>query len=388
MDSLNNPGQIRYEVSSSQYYINLPEAYLSVEFSYTKSDGTALAAADDIYPQCNFFPQCFSQMYLYLGGSEIESIAEAVGEASMMANLVMASDTYRRTYGQASSYVLDTSKGDNDVTGEDINLGYYTRKKLYGDRKGSLIFPLKYLFGFITEYNKIMYLTKFSLSLIRKDDTIISKEIFYGAAGTSAKLKFQKIDLVVPFIEPSLEIEEIITKRMNTKSPINIIFMKRHMNMVAIPTGSIFSWNLGKFINSVRFVFVGFKSADASAQNNNVLFTGTNITSLRLQLNQMYIPQDYIRFNFADNKLSEPYKAYIDTCKTFGNEPQLSYLEYKDLLPIFAFNCSSQPDVLKTNSIDLTLHIEKASASTFTAFALILEDSYYTLNDGRLARVS
>ncbi len=28
----------------------------------------------------------------------------------------MASDTYRRTYEQLSSYILDTSKGDTNVT--------------------------------------------------------------------------------------------------------------------------------------------------------------------------------------------------------------------------------------------------------------------------------
>jgi hypothetical protein len=392
LDSLNRAGEIRYEVSSTQYYLNLSESYLSIEFSYTKADGTALVAADDISLQANWLPSCFSQMILNIGSSEIESINQCVGEASMLANLVLSSETYKRTYGQVSGYILDSSKGDNDIAGEDCNWGYYYRKKLYDSRKGSIIFPLKYLFGFISEYNKILYLTKVSLSCIRKDDSLISNEIFYGAAGTNAKLKFEKIEFVVPYIEPSLEIEEIITKRYNTKQPINIVFMKHSINMITVPTGTNYSWNLGKYVNSVRFVFVGFKTATTSPQINNALFTthdGANyIKSLRLQLNQMYTPQDYMRFNFIDNKLNEPYKSYIDCCRVFGNEPQLSYLEYKNLFPIMTFNISSQPDQLKANSIDLTLHIEKSSALTLTAFALILEDSHYSLLEGRLNRIS
>jgi hypothetical protein len=164
------------------------------------------------------------------------------------------------------------------------------------------------------------------------------------------------------------------------------------MNIISVPTGSNFSWNLGKFTNAVRFVFVGFKSAANSAQSNNALFTehdGTNqITSLRLQLNQMYIPQDYMRFNFSDNKISEPYKAYIDCCRVFGNDPQITYLEFKNLYPIFCYNSSSQPEQLKTNSIDLTLHIEKSSGLSLTAYALVFEDTHFTLLEGRLNRLS
>ncbi len=47
----------------------------------------------------------------------------------------MASDKFKRTYGQISGWMPDTHQGDTDVTGEDANQGYYWRKKLYNDQK-------------------------------------------------------------------------------------------------------------------------------------------------------------------------------------------------------------------------------------------------------------
>ena len=44
-----------------------------------------------------------------------------------------------------------------DVADVDYNAGYYWRMKLYNAKKKfSFIFPLKYLFGFCTDYNKIL----------------------------------------------------------------------------------------------------------------------------------------------------------------------------------------------------------------------------------------
>ena len=88
------------------------------------------------------------------------------------------------------------------------------------------MFPLKYIFGF-TEYTKILYLIKIGLILSRKDDGVINADIFYGAATMTGKIILNNLEWWVPYIEPSLEIEELITKRLNTKKPIDCVFTKR-----------------------------------------------------------------------------------------------------------------------------------------------------------------
>ena len=91
----------------------------------------------------------------------------------------MTSDIYKRT-GQISGWLPDTGKGNQDVADVDYNAGYYWRMKIYNSKKKfSFIFPLKYLFGFCTDYNKILYLIKIRLEMSLKPDAEIGTEIFF-----------------------------------------------------------------------------------------------------------------------------------------------------------------------------------------------------------------
>ena len=386
---LNNAGMKTFEINNQQHYINLSDSYLFGEFSITKKDGSVIAATDDITLENNWFPRCFSQFILNVGGKEIEGIHTSVGEASTLANLIMTSEIYKNTYGQLSGWFPDTGKANSEITGKDFNSGYYNRKRIYNNKnKFTAIFPLKYLFGF-TEYTKILYLIKISLNLNRRSDVELCEDIFYGKE--AGKISFTNLEWRIPTIEPSLEIEEIITKRLNTQKSIDVVFMKRNMNKLTIATGAKQTWKIGSYTNAVRFVFVAFKETTApSALINNALFVGDKITSLRLQLNSMYYPIDSMTFNFDDYNIVEPYLAYINCCKTFGNEPQLTLQEFHDIYPIFVFDCSAQPETLKSNGIDISLHIEKTSTLTLEGYALILEDSYYNIqtNNGRMLRIS
>jgi hypothetical protein len=335
---------------------------------------------------------------LNIGGREIESIQSCVGEASTIANLIMTSDIHKRTYGQLSGWFPDTGKGDNDVADIDYNSGYYWRKKIYNNKKKFAgIFPLKYLLGF-TEYEHPFYLIKISLELNRKDDSTLSDEIFYGAAATTGKVSFTTLEWHIPHITPSLEIADKLTKRLNTNKPIDLVFLKRSMNDITIPTGNKYSWKIGNYTNSVRFAFIAFKNTTApSPQINNCLFTehsdgdkSIKITSIRVQLNGMYYPIDEMKFNFDEYNIAQPYLAYINCSKMFGNEPSLTVQEFHDLYPIYCIDLSSQPETIKSNGIDVTVHIEKSSTLTLQAYCLVLEDSYFKIDtiDGKMVRIS
>jgi hypothetical protein len=173
-----------FEINNQQHYLLFSEAYLygEVELRLTGGD-------DKITLENNWFPRCFSHMILRIGGKEIEGIHNAVGEASTLSNFVMTSNAFRNAHGQIAGWVPDTMKGDQDRTDVDANMGYFWRMKVYNQKKKfSFIFPLKYLFGFCTDYNKILYLIKIRLELNLKPDSEISPEVFYGDAGTTGKI--------------------------------------------------------------------------------------------------------------------------------------------------------------------------------------------------------
>ncbi len=95
-DSLNRAGAIRFELNNQQHYICLSESCFVCDFSFIKDDGTSLGA-DDITLENNWFPRCFNQAILNIGGREIESIQEDSGEISTILILVMTSNTYAST---------------------------------------------------------------------------------------------------------------------------------------------------------------------------------------------------------------------------------------------------------------------------------------------------
>lgn len=405
--NLNRSGDITFQIEAQSSYISLSDSFLKCEFTITKADGTALGT-DDITLENNFFPRCFNQMILKVGGKDVESISQDPGEASTIANFIITSETYKRTYGQISSWIPDTNKGDTTVKGIEYNSGYYLRKKLYNDKKKfTMMFPLKNIFGF-TEYTKILYNLKIHLVLGKKDNVSISEDVFYGGIKTAAvttgtaapavyydaKLQFDTLEWYIPSTEPSLDLEKFIVSRLETNKPIDIVFMKRNMNALTIPTGGNYTWPLGSYDNSVRFIFVAFKTIDASStSSNNALFTthvGTDkITSLRAQLgtNHFY-PIDRMKMDFLNADILEPYVSYINCCQMFGNEPQLTVQEFKDLYPIFCFDVSAQPKG-ESNSVSVNLHIEKSSALQLKAYALLLEDCRYKIDvlGGKMIRV-
>ena len=395
---------IVYEINNQQYFINLAESFLVVNFKITKADGTALGA-DEITLENNFFPRMFKNMDLTVGGRQIETIAVNPGEASTLANFVMAPEAYNRSSGQISGWFPDTNKGDTAPTAAltianlvDVNYNYLERKKVYNTAKEFTInFPLKYLFGF-TEYKKILYLIKIGLKLNMDTPASYSPDIFFGGAGTNGKLLIQNSSWWIPYIDPSDEVRDIVNKGLQSSTPISCIFMERNMNYQSIPAGSTYVWSLGNYSNSVRFIIVGFKSiTPAVATANNALFTehadgatATKITSLRVQLNNMYIPNDRMEMDFETYKLNEPYQAYIDMCARFGNDPQISVQDFHDNYPIFCFDVSAQPEQLKSNGIDIRLHINKISALALNGYALVLSDAEFTINtgDGRMLSIS
>jgi hypothetical protein len=380
-------GMHSFEVNNQQYFLQFSEAYIFGEAEIALTGGD-----DKITLENNWFPRCFSQMILTIGGREVEGIHEAVGEASTLANLVMTSSSYRNGAGQLAGWIPDTSKGDNDVdnTANDANQGFYWRMKLYNTKKKfTFAFPLKNLFGF-TDYAKVLYLIKIRLDLNLRDSSEIKKDIFYGAAGTTGELLLNKVELHIPYIEPSLTVEEIVHKRLESKKPIDCVFLKRSMASQTISTGATHSWSLGNFTNSVRFIMIAFKKEAASFEKNNALMTDGQVSALRIQINNMYYPVDRMQFNFRDYNVAEPYRAYVEACKTFGVESGLTLWEFINLSPCFIFDTSAQPEQLRTNGIQITLHIEKASASTFTGYALMLEDAHYTIDtgEGRMLRIN
>jgi len=64
----------------------------------------------------------------------------------------------------------------------------------------SFIVPLRHIFGFCDDYDKVVYGFKHTLTLVRKED---SDAIFRANAAGAGKVKLDKISLFMPHVLPS-----------------------------------------------------------------------------------------------------------------------------------------------------------------------------------------
>jgi hypothetical protein len=379
--NLNKNGEILFEVYNQQSFLYLPESFFVINFEITKTDGTALGA-DNITLEHNFFPRLFSQMRLNVGAKNLEEIQHP-GEADTLLKSVTMPYSYSRCYGDLTGWIPDEKSNIGESNGVLRRAALYNKSKKFESR-----WFLKPLIGF-TDYMKILWGLKLSFSLQRY---VNDENIFWGDAGTNAKIKINSIRWWIPQISPSLEVETMVTKRLAQNKPLPAVYLKRTLFSLDIEPAQ-YDWRIGAISNNPRYIIFGFKRNDPSFEKNNSRFISyekkKEIKSLRLALNQTYYPLDKMEFSAINSELQHPYGEYIQMCKTFMVDPQYDFSMYKKQYSIFCFDVSSQPEDLKKNGIDITLKIEKSPAFTLHAFCLLLEDVKYsiTVNDGQMIRI-
>ena len=424
--NLNRTGIISFEVNNQANYLYLPESFMYCEFHIANQAGTAVPG--NITLEHNWFPRVFSEMRLEIGSQQLEIINEP-GVFDTMLKFVMRGKDYAQA--NIEGWVPDTGTGNSvaNITPvaaaaddaaqlaalrnavqrlnvHNLNEGYMKRKELYNNpngvtnRKGFWIkWPLSPLFGFL-DHNKVSVNLPLKLQFRRKEN---DSEIFFGVEGSNGKLEITKLELWIPNIQPSLDIEATLTKRLNTNKDIKVNFLKRNTFTTTI-INQVHSWQITNVTNTPRFMFVVFvpTGLNTSFNVNNSLFTSyqamdvdagvgsaVKITDLQVKLNQTRYPLDPIIQDPENFNVFESYNMYSEACRLFGTEPQLNPIDYRNLYPIYCFDLTAQDENLVKNGIQIQLEIKKSSAESLTAYCLILEDTSHVIKviNGQMTRI-
>ena len=97
--------------------------------------------------------------------------------------------------------------------------GVFNTANGVANRQGSWIkWPLGSLFAFL-DHNKVTINLPIKLSLKRKAN---DWDILFGVDDQQAKLEIRVLEFWIPSIQPSLEIEAAITKRLNSNRDIAV----------------------------------------------------------------------------------------------------------------------------------------------------------------------
>ncbi|XP_047142627.1 uncharacterized protein LOC100197209 [Hydra vulgaris] len=156
--NLNREGEIRVNIEQQDLFTLPSEAFLLFEGRLLKADGTASAKNYKI------------QITYQLSNQEVESVYHQ-GQAITMLEMLKYPNDFKLAQGLNQLWSKDfaTTAEIADNAGFAIRQACIVQKPT---TKGTFSFsiPLKHIFGFCDDYNKVIYGFKHTLTLVRKSD--------------------------------------------------------------------------------------------------------------------------------------------------------------------------------------------------------------------------
>ena len=276
----NSGGTIRLYIETQDIFTHPSESFLLIEGRLTKGGGEEYADADLVSLANNAMMYLFKDIRYELSGQEIEKISH-LGQATTMLGLLKYPDDFSKSKGLNQCWYQDTSAEVNVQ-----NVGWNLRR-LYIVKhpipKGSFSFkiPLKHIFGFCEDYDKVVYGFKHAFILTRSDD---HDAIFRDGATETGKIRLSKVSWFMPDVLPADEPKMELYKIIQRKEKLHVGYRMIQCTNASIPQINSFSWRFSvKSSPEVpRFIIVGFQTDRTGEQNKNPsILDHCNIRNIR-----------------------------------------------------------------------------------------------------------
>ena len=375
--NLNAPGQdIRLTIETQDIFTYPSESYLIVEGYLEKNLNPPNATVynrntDLITLTNNGIMHLFKRIRYDLSGQEIENLVHP-GQATTMLGLLKYPDDFSKSKGLNQLWYKDTNI--NATIGNDGNAGFDVRRHYIfsSDPVGTFSFriPLKHIFGFCEDYDKIVYGLKHNLTLTRNNDNDAiyrNNNDTAGAAMVDGRVILTEISWFMPHVTPADQYKMELYKIIERKEKIPVGYRMLQCDSASVPQARSFSWRLSvKSSPEVpRFIIIGFQSGKSGNQQQNPsIFDNVNINNIYAMLNSTRYPTVDYNIDFAKNMFSRVYGDAVEFRSKFFNmdelisNPNFTPLEYKKMYPLFLFDVSKQSEKLKYSTTDIQIKMD------------------------------
>ena len=394
--NLNSPGQdIRLTIETQDIFTYPSESYLIVEGYLEKNLNPPNATVynrntDLITLTNNGIMHLFKRIRYDLSGQEIENLVHP-GQATTMIGLLKYPDDFSKSKGLNQLWYKDTNT--NATIGNNGNAGFSVRRHYIfaSDPVGTFSFriPLKHIFGFCGDYDKIVYGLKHNLTLTRNNDN----DAIYrndndtaGAAMVDGRVILTDIFWFMPHVTPADQYKMELYKIIERKEKIPVGYRMIQCDSASIPQNSSdFSWRLSvKSSPEVpRFIIIGFQAGKSDNQQQNPsIFDNVNVSNIYAMLNSTRYPTVDYNIDFGKNMFSRVYGDAAEFRSKFFNmdelisNPNFTPLEYRLIYPLFLFDVSKQSEKLKysTTDIQIKMHFKNGLNANTQVYGVIISD--------------
>ena len=381
--NLNVPGHdIRITIETQDIFTHPSESYLIVDGQLIKADGTLYDRANEVTLANNGIMHLFKRIRYDLSGQEIENIMN-VGQATTMLGLLKYPDDFSKSKGLNQLWYKDTKNSAiMDTADDNFNAGFKIRHDyIFGNADGnaahvgkfSFRIPLKHIFGFCEDYDKVAYGLKHTLTLTRNNDNdAIHKRVVLNVAGNDTlpygKIRLDKITWFMPHVMPADEDKMKLYKIIERKEKIPVGYRMIQCDSASVPPGptNSFSWRLAvKSSPEIpRFIIIGFQQNGINFQTTNPsIFNNMNDSNMYVMLNSTRYPTTDYDIKFGEQEFSRVYGDVAEFRANFFNmdelisNPNINPSDYRDLYSLFLFDVSKQSEKLKYSTTDIQVKI-------------------------------
>ena len=396
--SLNTTGEIRIVIESQDEIFHPAHSYLIVEGQLVKDDaaGTAYVDAEKVSLVNNAPMFLFSNIRYELSGHEIESV-NYPGPATTIKGLLAYGDDFAKGQGMNQCWTKDSS-ALADMT---KNTGFAVRHNyiiIMPTPKGSFSFaiPLKHIFGFAEDYDKVTYGLRHVMTMVRQSDD----DAIFRATGEALKGKIvlSKISWIMPRVLPNDQERLSLMKTIEAKSAISVGFRTHQCDTITIPLSTSFSWRLSVRTSpeSPRWIIIGFQTDRAADQEkDSAAFDHCEAENVWVELNGNPYPSLQCNTDFIKQKVATAYTQVSKFIPNYyGNiyaQPSISPADFTSLYPLHVIDLTKQPERIKYGVMDMNLRatFKKTVKANTQAYALVISDRILTFqSDGSKMNVT
>ncbi|XP_065680158.1 uncharacterized protein LOC136094359 [Hydra vulgaris] len=388
-----NKGEIRIFIENSDSLFHPHESYLEIEGRLVKADGTSYADDSAITLAHNGLMHLFERIDYKFYDSVVESV-QFPGIATTMLGMLKYPNDFQQSKAMNQLWYKD-----NMATADLVNnTGFSTRQQFIIRKpttKGSFEFsiPLRHIFGFCDDYDKVFYGLKHELYLLRRSD---DNAIFRAAGVAAGKVNITRISLMMRRATPSALADLELTKIIKSQETLDIGFRSRFLDRTNVEQRTTFDWRLGlRTTEKPRYILVGFQTnRDGNQEQNSSIFDHCDLKNMCIVLNEEKYPATNYNLSFPNMKITRAYRHASNFAEDYYNMSNLISLcgitpsDYRDLYPIMYFDVSKQSESMKEKTVDIRLKAEfntPVPANT-VIYALIISDriAKLTSNGDRL----
>ena len=283
----NSGGDIRITLETQDIFTHPSESFLIIEGQLTKD-------ADVISLTNNGMMYLFKNIKYQLSEKTIEE--------------VQYPDDFSKSHGINQLWYKDTGPTADLAN----NVSFRIRKKYIINKpnpKGTFRFkvPLKHIFGFCEDYNKILYGMKQILTLTRNND---NDAIFRANAAANGKITLDKISWYMLHVIPADKDKMDLYKIIESKETLPVGYRMLQCVNASVPQTTLFTWNLKsvEYTEVPHFIKVGFQTNKSNNQRQNpAIFNNVGVNNIYVMLNSKKYPTNDYNISFPRQKVSRDY---------------------------------------------------------------------------------